>query len=164
MQDLTPEFVLENKLAFERFFENATLNSLRELRDNPIDTLKAAGISIINFIDTSKIAGFSRAVRRFAIDTIEKFGNGFKRFGKCNVCKLGLISFVYYMFSKLNITIDDISNYLGELNDLLQKFFDESTEVITQFIRANDNFFTRVGSLYTVDSLAEKICTEFGAC
>jgi hypothetical protein len=164
METIEQELINETKLALKRFLEDTTINSLRELSNNPYEVMKKAGVSAVNFIDSSKIGQWSRKIKRLVSKVIRKFGKGFRKFNSCFICKAALITLFYVLITKLNTSIIDITDYKNEIADLLKKFFEESIERIRNFIESNDYLFAKLLGIYQLDDFIERLCEEFGMC
>jgi hypothetical protein len=138
MKEITNAEIIETREILERFFEQAELHDLVRLRNNTIVVLQELRLSILNRMDFVSLTQMARSIRTVVNNFLRKTKKGFNRYSRCLSCKTIIRILLYSFSASVGIAIYAINNQFNGTVDLLSKFFEKSTESIS-------NFLTRLG-------------------
>lgn len=114
-------------------------------------------------MDFVSLTQMARSIRTVVNNFLRKTKKGFNRYSRCLSCKTIIRILLYSFSASVGIAIYAINNQFNGTVDLLSKFFEKSTESIS-------NFLTRLGfiigpfNLFDLNDLIEKLCEEYGWC
>jgi len=158
MDAIPKSVIIETRDILSSYFERATENDIVLFRQNPIQTLKSLGISLVNRISSRRLTGLINYVRTI----IDKVGNAFREWRNCAACKIAL-KLVFFAFASIvNIPITEIINHTDFIK-LLSEFFEKSLKIIIEYL---GNLGITVGeyNFFEIDNLIERLCGKFGYC
>lgn len=138
--------------------KNATEREIFLFRQNPIQTLRNIGVSLVNRISPRRLARLSNYIRTI----IDKIKSAFKEWKNCAACKIAL-KLVFLAFATLiNIPLIEIINHL-DFVQLLSEFFEQRINEMTTFLK---QIGITVGeyNFFEINDLIEKLCAKFGYC
>ena len=163
MEKILDSEIFETKEILIRFFNNAEINDLNNLHDDPILTLRRLGISILNRIDNFRLGQLSRSIKAFLGNFLRKTKQGFKNYSNCLACKTALRILLFGFSASIGIAITAINTQFDGVADLLSKFYEQSISSIELALR-NNGFQIGAYNLFDLNDLIESLCEQYGWC
>lgn len=163
MKEISNLEILEIREKIEHFFAKAEYHDLEQLRDNTLDVLRGLKLPILNSMNSQRLNQMARSIKTIISNFLRRTREGFKNYSRCLACKTALRIILFSFASTIGIAITAINTQFNGVVDLLSKFFEQSTQSITNFLR-NNGFQIAAYNLFDLNDLIESLCVAYGWC